>query len=149
MNTVDTIELLNNLIVTSKNGERGLCAAAEEAHHKDLKQSLFDYARFFGETANELQQAVRDLGGKPKEIGSFAHTVHRTLMHLRVTALGRDENLILDEAEGDEDDIEARLSIAVAEDTPPAIHALLERQYHEAQRHHREIREWRQSTRLH
>src|SRR3546814_6901370 len=75
MNTVDTIELLNKLIVTSKNSERGLCAAAEEAHHTALKQSLFDYARFFGESASELQQAVRQLGGKPKEIGTFAHTV--------------------------------------------------------------------------
>src|SRR3546814_5541940 len=91
MNTVDTIEVLNKLIVTSKNSERGLCAAAEEAHHTALKQSLFDYARFFGESASELQQAVRQLGGKPKEVGTFAHTVHRTLMHLRVTALGRDE----------------------------------------------------------
>src|SRR3546814_8121498 len=70
-----------------------------------LKQSLFDYARFFGESASELQQAVRQLGGKPKEIGTFAHTVHRTLMHLRVTALGRDEDLILEEAEGDETEI--------------------------------------------
>src|SRR3546814_12101236 len=102
MNTVDTIEVLNKLIVTSKNSERGLCAAAEEAHHTALKQSLFDYARFFGESASELQQAVRQLGGKPKEIGHFAHTVHRTLLPLRVTAPGRAADPILDEPEGDE-----------------------------------------------
>lgn len=149
MNTVDTIELLNKLIVTSKNSERGLCAAAEEAHHQELKQSLFDYARFFGESASELQQAVRQLGGQPKEIGTFSHTVHRTLMHLKVTALGRDEELILEEAEGDEAEIERRLAIAVAEDTPPQVHALLERQYREAQRHHGEIRQWRQNAQLH
>src|SRR3546814_2952490 len=72
--------------------------------------------------------AVRQLGGKPKEIGTFAHTVHRTLMHLRVTALGRDEDLILEEAEGDENEVEGRLATAIDEDTPPEIHALLERQ---------------------
>lgn len=149
MNTVDTIELLNKLIVTAKNGERGLCAAAEEAHHEELKQSLFDYARFFGASAGELQQAVRQLGGRPREIGTFAHTVHRALMHLKVTALGRDESLILEEAEGDEVEIEDRLATAVAEETPPEIHALLERQYREAQRHHGAIREWRQHAQLH
>lgn len=149
MNTVDTIELLNKLIVTSKNSERGLRAAAEEAHHHELKQALFDYAHFFGESASELQHAVRQLGGHPKEIGTFAHTVHRALMHLKVTALGRDEDLILDETEGDETEIEERLATAVAEDMPPEVHALLERQYREAQRHHGQIREWRQSAQLH
>src|SRR3546814_12996437 len=82
-------------------------------------------------------------------IGTFSHTVHRTLIHLRVTALGRDEDLILEEAEGDENEVEGRLATAIAEDTPPEIHALLERQYREAQRHHGEIREWQQRAQLH
>ncbi|NGY05719.1 PA2169 family four-helix-bundle protein [Solimonas terrae] len=149
MNTVDTIELLNKLIVTSKDGERGLRAAAEEAHHAELKAALFDYARFFGEAAGELQQAVRDLGGHPKEIGTFGHTLHRTWMHLKATALGRDEQVILDETERDEDEAEYRLATAVHEETPPAIHALLERQYAEAQRHHGQIREWREHAQVH
>lgn len=149
MNTVDTIEMLNKLIVMSKNSERGLCAAAEEAHHAELKSALFDYARFFGDAAGELQQAVRGLGGQPKEIGTFGHTVHRTWMHLKATALGRDEQLILDEAERDEDEAEYRLASAVHEDTPPAVHALLERQYAQAQRHHEQIREWRSHAQMH
>jgi uncharacterized protein (TIGR02284 family) len=144
MNTVDTIELLNHLIVTSKNGERGLRAAAEEAHHADLKQSLLEHSQFFGDAAREMQQAVRQLGGQPKEIGTFGHTLHRTWMHLKVTALGRDEDVILDDVEDEEAMTESQLAEAVRrDDTPPEIHALLERHYDAAQRHHGAIRAWR------
>jgi uncharacterized protein (TIGR02284 family) len=143
MNSVDTIELLNHLIVTSKNGERGLRAAADEAHHADLKQSLLAYSQFFGDAARELQQAVRELGGHPREIGTFGATLHRTWMHLKVTALGRDEDVILDDVEEDEGRAESRFAEAVREDTPPQIHALLERQYDMTLRHHDAIREWR------
>src|SRR3546814_18155778 len=88
----------------------------------------------------ELQQAVRQLGGKPKEIGTFAHTVHRTLMHLRVTALGRDENSLLEEDEGEENEVEGRLAKAIAVDTPPKILELLELQYRKYQGHAGSIR---------
>ncbi|WP_028080764.1 PA2169 family four-helix-bundle protein [Solimonas soli] len=149
MNTVDTVELLNHLIVMSKNGERGLRAAADEAHHADLKQSLFEYSHFFGDAARELQEAVRRLGGQPKEIGSFAHTLHRTWMHLKVTALGRDEDVILDDIEEEERLAESRYADAVREETPPEIHALLERHYELAQKHHDAIRMWRMHAHAH
>ena len=149
MNTVDTIELLNHLIVMSKNNERGLRAAADEAHHADLKQSLHEYATFFADASGELQQAVRQLGGTPKEIGTFAHTLHRTWMHLKVTALGRDEDVILDEVEDEEGEAEGRLADAVREDTPPEVHAMLARHYDVAQRHHDAIRGWRMRAHRH
>ncbi|MFT4045831.1 MAG: PA2169 family four-helix-bundle protein [Solimonas sp.] len=143
MNTVDTIELLNHLIVTAKNGERGLRAAAEEAHHAGLKQSLHDHAQFFGEAAREMQDVVRRLGGKPREIGTFGHALHRTWMHLKVTALGGDEDVILNDVEEADDAAESRCAEAVREDTPPDVRALLARHYLAAQRHHDVIRQWR------
>ncbi|MGH8445643.1 MAG: PA2169 family four-helix-bundle protein [Solimonas sp.] len=143
MNSVDTIELLNHLIVTSKNGERGLRAAADEAHHADLKQSLLAYSQFFGDAARELQQAVRELGGHPREIGTFGATLHRTWMHLKVTALGRDEDVILDDVEEDEGRAESRFAEAAREETPEPIHAMLARHCEMTQRHHDVLREWR------
>jgi len=143
MNSVDTIQMLNRLIVMSKDSEQELRAAAEEAHHADLKQSLLEYSRSFADAARDMQDAVRRLGGEPREIGTFAHTVHRAWMHLKVTALGRDEDVILDDVEDEERAAEARLAEALHEETPPDVHALLERHYARALKHHDAIREWR------
>ncbi|MEQ1439048.1 PA2169 family four-helix-bundle protein [Fontimonas sp. SYSU GA230001] len=139
MSTVDTISMLNRLIVTEKNGEACLRAAAEEAHHESLRSALIEYSRFLGESAHELQDVVRGLGGHPREIGSFGNTLHRTWMHLKVTALGRDERVILDEVERDENEAETLLADAVEWDTTPSVHALLERQYEGARRRHQAI----------
>lgn len=143
MSTVDTISMLNRLIVTEKNGEACLRAAADEAHHDNLRNALVDYSQFLGTSAHELQDVVRGLGGHAREIGSFGNTVHRTWMHLKATALGRDERVILDEVERDESEAEALLADAVDWDTTPSVHALLERQYETARRHHQAIRDLR------
>lgn len=113
MSTPDTISLLNRLIITQKNGEQALRAAAEEACHEDLRESLMEFSRFFGASAHELQDAVRELGGRPP---------------------GRDERMILDEIKAD----------AVGWDTPPRIHAILERQYEGACERHQAVRRFRQ-----
>ena len=102
MNTVDTVTVLNRLILTSKNGESALRAAADEAWHEELKQSLLDYSRFFGTAARELQDAVRQAGGRPRGLGTFGNTLHRTWMHIHAKALGRDERAILDDVEQDD-----------------------------------------------
>lgn len=143
MNPVDTITLLNRLIVTSKNGESALRAAADEAFHEDLRKSLLDYSRFFGETAHELQDAVRKLGGHPKEIGTFDNTLHRTWMHIKAKALGRDESVILDSVEEDEETADQMFADALTWDTPADVHALLERKADAAHQRHLSIREMR------
>lgn len=144
MSTPDTISLLNRLIVTEKNGESALRAAAEEAHHDDLRESLMEYSRFFGASAHELQDAVRELGGRPVGLGTLGNTLHRTWMHLKATALGRDERVILDEIEADESAAENLLADAVGWDTSPQIHAILERQYEGAYERHQVLRRLRQ-----
>lgn len=144
MSNIDTITLLNRLIVTSKDGESALRAAAEEAWHDDLKQSLLEYSRFFGEAATELMEAVRRVGGHPRELGTFDNTLHRTWMHIKAKALGRDERDILDTVEEDEALADRVYADAVAWETPPEIHALLERQAEGARMRHRHIREMRE-----
>lgn len=147
MNNLDTITLLNRLIVVSKDGESSLRAAAEEAYHPLLKNSLMSYSRFFAEAASELQHAVEDLGGAPRALGTFGNTLHRTWLHLRSSAQGHNEDVILDEIADDERAVAESLARAVKEPTPPAIHELLERQYEGVLKHYGEIREIR--DRLH
>ena len=144
MNVVDTVYLLNKLIMTAKNGESTLRAAAEEAHHPELKTSLYEDSAFFGHAAEELQAAVRRLGGEPRELGSFDNTLHRTWMHLKSTAFGRDEDMLLDMLDADEAQAEREFARAASEDTGPEIHAMLERQYAGTRQRHGELRIWRQ-----
>lgn len=144
MNNLDTITMLNRLIVISKDGESSLRAAAEEAYHPALKQSLMSYSRFFGEAAHELQGAVQDLGGAPKALGTFGNTLHRTWLHLRSVAQGHNEDVLLDEIAEDERIAAESLARAVREDTPPQVHELLERHYEGVLKHYGEIREIRE-----
>lgn len=150
MTNLDTIERLNRLIVTTKNGEETLRAAADEAHHPELKQSLLQYSRCFADTARELQEAVRRLGGKPEELATFGNTLHRTWMHLKATALGRDEATILAECEREEDQARECFEQALHEDMPQDVHDLLARHYAETLKHHDEVRALRERAhRLH
>ncbi|MDR3418750.1 MAG: PA2169 family four-helix-bundle protein [Nevskia sp.] len=145
MNDVDTITLLNRLIVTSRNGEAALRAAASEAHHAELKESLMEYSRFFGEVVHEMQDVVHKLGGHPRGIGTFGNTVHRTLLHLRALVEGRNEALILDSVESDEREADMRFDDAVTHwETAPEVHAMLERYRDGARRRHEVIKEMRQ-----
>lgn len=144
MNNIDTITMLNRLIVISKDGESSLRAAAEEAYHPELKDSLMSYSRFFGQAAGDLQKAVLDLGGAPKALGTFGNTLHRTWLHLRSSAQGHNEDVLLDEIASDERVVAESLARAVREDTLPQIHELLERHYEGVLKHYGELREIRQ-----
>lgn len=149
MNNVDTINMLNRLIVVAKDGESSLRAAAEEAYHPELKNALYAYSSFFGDAALEMQEAVQDLGGAPRALGTFGNTLHRTWMHLKAAALAHDEDTILDSVEADEAAVEDGLARAINEDTPPPIHDLLERRYEAALKLHGEVRELRAQLQTH
>lgn len=143
----DTISLLNRLIVAEKNGEQALRAAAEEAWHAELKQCLLDYSRFFGDAARDLQDSVVELGAVPQARASFDNALHRTWVHLRALAYGRDERVVLDDVERDESQAEALLGEALTLPLPADLRALLARQYEWARRHHDSVHALRE--RLH
>lgn len=149
MEKPELINLLNHLIVTAKNGASSLRAAGDEAHHAELKRSLYEYSQFYASSAAELQEAVRKLGGTPKEIGTFGNTLHRTWMHLKLTALGRDEDELLNEVETEEEEVERRYGEAVHEtlqdEADPEMRKLIERQFQTALRHHERIADMHRS----
>lgn len=145
MSDLDTITLLNRLIVTSKNGEEALRAAASEAHHAELRQSLMEYSQFFHDAASEMQEVVHKLGGHPKGIGTFGNTVHRWVLHMKALVEGRNEAMILDSVENDEREADERFDDAVSHwETSPEVHAMLERQREGARQRHEALRAMRE-----
>ncbi|HEY0914789.1 MAG TPA: PA2169 family four-helix-bundle protein [Solimonas sp.] len=149
MSDLDTITAFNELIETSLDTERGFRAAAEEAHHPELKDLLTGCAQDSARAATELQVAVRSLGGKPEETGTTASSLDRGWMHLKALALGRDEGAILDEVERFEHDAERRYEHALGVEMPQPMHALVQRQYDSLLRHHQDLRGMRQRYALH
>lgn len=144
MTDLDTITAFNPIIEALKDGERDFRAAAEEAHHAELKAKLNEYAQDCTRGAGELQQAVISVGGKPEEIGTTGATVRRGWMHLKALALGRDESMILDECERFASNAEARYEHALGVEMPAAMRQIVQRQYDRLLQHHSELRSMRQ-----
>ncbi len=139
MNPVDTLTLLNRLIVTTKNGEHTLEAAAQEVHHEELRNALHEYAQFFHHAAEELNEAAQRHGGHPHPRASFGNAVHRTALHLKALALGRKESMILDDIETEESRADELYADVDNWDLPDDVRALLLRQGEEARRRHEAV----------
>ena len=73
----DVTSILNDLIETSKDGEKGFNCAAEDTKNSQLQTTFRQRAKDCARSAADLQQLVARLGGKPEDGGSVAGAVHR------------------------------------------------------------------------
>ena len=94
MDRNQTIDVLNGLIETDRDGQEGFQEAADNVQNADLKTFFADAslerARFVG----ELQQEVRALGGDPADTCSTAGALHRVWIDIKGTLTGRDDGSI-------------------------------------------------------
>ncbi|MEM5389534.1 PA2169 family four-helix-bundle protein [Paraburkholderia phymatum] len=134
------IALLNELIETSKDGERGFMKAAEEVRHASLNDALLESAELCSRDARELQDLVSELGGRPKSDGSVAGVLHRGWLGLKSAVGGRTDHAILDDCEKDEDAAEKRFHDALEQDLPADVNAVVERLYQGVAQDHDRIR---------
>ncbi|SEJ40133.1 PA2169 family four-helix-bundle protein [Paraburkholderia diazotrophica] len=139
MNT-DIIALLNELIETSKDGERGFMKAAEEVRHASVNDALLESAELCSRDARELQDLVSELGGRPKSDGSVAGALHRGWLGLKFAVGGRTDHAILADCEKDEDAAEKRFHDALEQDLPVDVNAVIERLYQGVAQDHDRIR---------
>jgi uncharacterized protein (TIGR02284 family) len=97
------VSVLNNLIETCKDGEKGFREAAEGLKSADIKAKFLQYSRERAQMAAELQAEVRRLGGDPDKSGSMSAALHRGWMDLKAALTGHDDHAIVSEAERGED----------------------------------------------
>ena len=69
--------VLNELVETSKDGEKGFRTAAEDTKNPELKTIFTQRAGDCAKGAAELQQIVMRMGGKPEQGGSVAGATDR------------------------------------------------------------------------
>jgi uncharacterized protein (TIGR02284 family) len=140
MDKDDVIDTLNDLIETSKDGERGFLECAEDVKRPDLKAIFEEGARHCAEAARELQQIVQRLGGKPERSGSLAGSAHRRWVDIKSAITGKDDAAVLAECERGEDVAKASYEKALDKDLPGEIRIIVERQYEGVLQNHDRVR---------
>ena len=135
--------ILNDLVETSNDGEKGFRAAAEDTKNAELQAVFLRRAQDCATGASDLQQLVTRIGGKPKEGGSVAGAVHRGWANLKAAVSGRTDLAILEECERGEDVAKARYRKALEETLAEDIRVVVQRQYDGVMRNHDQIRDLR------
>ena len=139
----NTTSILNDLIETSKDGEKGFRAAAEDTKNAELQSLFLRRAGDCATGASELQQLVTRLGGKPEDSGTVAGAVHRGWVNLKAAVSSRTDLAILEECERGEDVAKASYTKALKETLPEDIRVVVQRQYDGVVKNHDQIRDLR------
>jgi uncharacterized protein (TIGR02284 family) len=139
----NAISVFNDLIETSKDGEKGFRTSAEDTRNGELKSVFVARARDCAKAAADLQQIVTRLGGEPDSGGSVAGAVQRGWVNLKSSVTGRSDLAILEECERGEDVAKARYRKALEVDLPDDIRDIVQRQYDGVVRNHDQVLELR------
>lgn len=135
--------VLNDLVETSKDGERGFRKAAEDAHDAQLKTLFVSRADDCTRGARELQDLVQRLGGKPETGGSVTGALHRGWTDVKSAVAGRDDHSILADCERGEDVAKKHYHDALDKDLPADVRIVVEQQYQGVLLNHDRIRDLR------
>jgi uncharacterized protein (TIGR02284 family) len=145
---MDTIDTLNDLIETSKDGEHGYRHANENAPTPELKQTFLARADDFRDAVAELQRAVTELGGTPEDTGTFSEAAHRGWATAKGALMGYSAVSLLEDAERAEDVALERYRSALGSTAlTPDARSMVERQFETLKRNHAQIRALRDDAR--
>lgn len=139
MDNDKVVDTLNRLIRTSLDGERGYREAADEVRNDQYKQMFTSYAQERSSFANELQNHVRRLGGKPADSGSTAAAAHRVWIGVRDAVTGKSDRDIVAEVDRGEEVAVNNYQDALNEDLPSEVREVVGRQASEISAAHSEI----------
>src|SRR5438045_7773673 len=124
-----TISILNDLVETSKDGERGFTKSSADTQNPELKSVFSEGARRCREAVQELQALIRAQGGDPDKTGSVAGAIHRGWVSLRESVTSRDDEAILEEVERGEDYAKTQYRKALEHELPSTVREVVDRQY--------------------
>ena len=128
MTTEDTIQHLNDLTETCKDGELGYRTAAENTRNTQLETVFNDYAKQRGQFVRALQTEVERLGGKVVETGTLTATMFRGWIHLKSALSGGDGGAIVAACESGEEVAIGAFELAMNTDITGPAKTLIEKQ---------------------
>jgi uncharacterized protein (TIGR02284 family) len=140
------VSVVEDLIETCKDGQKGYQDAASHAKRTDLKtyfnERSLERARFAGELEAELIRL-----GKPdkKVSGSVSATLHRAWIDTKVS-LGAGDHSILESVEAGEDNAKENYKKALSATLPADIAEIVRRQAASVQEAHDEVKTLRDTA---
>jgi len=134
------ISVLNDLIETSKDGDRGFTKSAADTANPELKSMFTEGAARCREAVRELQSLVRAQGGDPDKAGSVSGAIHRGWVSLREAVTSRDDEAILEEVERGEDYAKNQYRKALENELPSTVREVIDRQYRGVIANHDRVR---------
>ena len=145
--TADTIDTLNNLIETCRDGEFGFRASAEQAHSESLRSTLLARSQDCHTAGDQLRAWVAQLGGNAEDGGSALGSLHRGWVAVKAALSTYDDLAVLEDCERGEDAALKRYRQALEHEMPEPIRLLVEHQYEGAKHNHLQIRTMRDALR--
>lgn len=139
-----TLDTLNRLLETSRDGEYGFRTCAEHVKSPTLRDAMLRQSTECQHAAEELAALVRRLGGTPDSGGTVIGALHRGWVSARAELSAASDRAMVDECERGEDAAVARYRNALAQDLPPTVRDLVQRQLTGVQQNHDQVKGWRQ-----
>jgi uncharacterized protein (TIGR02284 family) len=140
MNENDTISVVENLIETCKDGQKGYQDAAHHVKRADLKTYFNEQSLERSRFAGELEAELIRLGKPDKKVsGSVGGALRRAWIDTKVS-LGGGDKTILDSVEAGEDTAKEAYEKAVIGDLPEDIAQIVRRQASSVQRAHDKVK---------
>jgi uncharacterized protein (TIGR02284 family) len=140
--------VVNELIETSRDGEKGFTKSAEEVSEPQIKSLFLKKAQTCATAARELEEQMRALGGDVEKGGSVSGAVHRGWVNLKASMTGHDTAAILAETERGEDYAKKVYEEALEEDLPSDLRQVIERQYRGVIANHDDVRDLRDTYKM-
>lgn len=142
----DVVDVLNDLIEVSKDGEYGFKECAEHAKSAAIKTALSSRASDCASGAAELQQLVGSYGGEAETGGSAGGALHRGWVSVRSALTSKDDIAVLEEAERGEDAALKKYRDAAGKMLPADVKAVVQKQLAGTQANHDQIKKLRDTV---
>jgi uncharacterized protein (TIGR02284 family) len=146
MDEKNALSVVEDLIETCKDGQKGYQDAASHAKRSDLKTYFNQQSLERASFAGELEAILIQLGKPDKKVsGSVAASLHRAWIDTKVS-LGAGDHSILESVEAGEDNAKDAYQKALTKDLPENIAQIVRRQASSVQRGHDKVKSLRDTT---
>jgi uncharacterized protein (TIGR02284 family) len=143
MDENNAISVVENLIETNRDGQKGYKEAAEHVKRPDLKTYFNEQSMERGRFALELQAELAKLGKPDKKVsGTAGGAMHRAWIDTKV-ALGGGDKTILESVEAGEDTAKDTYNKALSGALPASLTEMVRRQAASVQQAHDKVRNLR------
>ena len=147
MENNEIIDTINTLIETSRDGDNGFTACAEDAKDASLRAYFTICATRCRESVHILEELVKHHDGTPESSGSVLGSINRAWLNLRAAISSNSDLAVLEECERAEDLAMHTYRRALEQDLPADVRAVAQLQLNGVQENHDRVRTMRDDRR--